>query len=515
MAPKRKCAGSSGGSSSQKSSCRNREPTRPPSPPHWRPSPPHWRPSPRHAPVVIDVEEETWDIRDPDLDFFVPEDEYRDAPGKFSVAFHYGGSFFNTNDDNKYVGEKLTYFDFCNINHFALIDLSSMVLKLKYDRKMICEFYYCNPKYSNACAGVSIGGSLLPIVEDTHLTDFLKVASMTTKLVHIYVVEITRANALLKKMKDEAQELLRFRAAKPPGVIIEEIEETEPSVPKQKPRPMRRQRNKPLMIGWYDRDIEFEEYLTKSLDDNRAKRKRDAEVASQNLANAFEAVSTESVPTEAPTSEIGEAFVAAPDIECTTEVGGGCFEEVGDVGGGESHAHVPEDVARPSSVDHSIPIGPSVDEPATEPEGLVHQPDSERAGASTDEDVYRPVMDGGCQSQPDIRVDNDIFPIIEDITHELFMSEADTQVHESAPAAAACEEPVPVVEDVPHQVAEDVYCPSFDYVPDGCHLHNEGSIEEDGSDDEVDHFISLANMCRDEQMFTSYYESLCRQQHSK
>ncbi|XP_042016950.1 uncharacterized protein LOC121764988 [Salvia splendens] len=139
MAPKRKRAGSSSGSSSRKSSRRNREPTPPPSPPHWRPPP-------RHAPVVIDVEEETWDIRDPDLDFFVPKDEYRDAPGKFSVAFHHGGSFFNTNDDNKYVGGKLTYFDFYNINNFPLIDLSSMVLKLKYDRKMICEFYYCEPQ---------------------------------------------------------------------------------------------------------------------------------------------------------------------------------------------------------------------------------------------------------------------------------------------------------------------------------------------------------------------------------
>ncbi|XP_041989572.1 uncharacterized protein LOC121740965 isoform X2 [Salvia splendens] len=348
---------------------------------------------------------------------------------------------------------------------------------------------------------VLIGGPLLPIVEDTHLKDFLKVASTTTKLVHIYVVEITRAQAILKKMKEEAQELLSFKASKPPGVIIEEIEEATPNVPRQKPRPKRKQRSQfegqrqePLLIGWYDRDVEFEEYLTKSLEDDRAKRKRAEEVARQNLAKAFEAVSH-----EAPVSDFVAEKICVVDYVGQAEAGDG-----------DSHAHVQEDVATASSVDHSNPIvdshvqvaedvatassvdhsNPIVDvaEQATESESVVHQPSSVGPGAFVQEDVYRPVLDDGSQ------------PIIEDITHELFMHEAHTQVQEPAPAEAACAEPVPVVGDVPQQADESVFCPSADYVPDGCHLHNEGSTDKD-DDNDVGHFISLANMCRDEQMF--------------
>ena len=49
-----------------------------------------------------------------------------------------------------------------------------------------------------------------------------------------------------------------------------------------------------------------------------------------------------------------------------------------------------------------------------------------------------------------------------------------------------------------------VYRPSLEYDPDGCHLDNEGCTTDD-EDDEVGHFKSLANMCRDEQLFTSFY----------
>ena len=62
-------------------------------------------------------------------------------PGRFSIVFHHGGSIFEINKQKKYVEGRLTYFDFCNINQFELLYLSSMVLKLKYDRKTICEFY--------------------------------------------------------------------------------------------------------------------------------------------------------------------------------------------------------------------------------------------------------------------------------------------------------------------------------------------------------------------------------------
>lgn len=91
---------------------------------------------------------------------------------------------------------------------------------------------------------------------------------------------------------------------------MEEIEEAEaqPTVPKLPPRRKRMQEqevvnNKPLMIGWFDKDVEFDEYLVKSLEDARAKCKREDEVACQNLEKAFAEVSSEAVASEAVASE--------------------------------------------------------------------------------------------------------------------------------------------------------------------------------------------------------------------
>ena len=62
------------------------------------------------------------------------------------------------------------------------------------------------------------------------------------------------------------------------------------------------------------------------------------------------------------------------------------------------------------------------------------QPDADRAGAFVhEEDVYQPVMDGGCEPQSYIRVDDELFPILEDITDELLMSDVDPHVQGSAP----------------------------------------------------------------------------------
>ena len=137
------------------------------------------------------------------------------------------------------------------------------------------------------------------------------------------------------------------------------------------------------------------------------------------------------------------------------------------------------------------------------------QPDADSARAVVhEEDVYQPVIDGGCEPQADIRVDDEFFVILGDITDELFMSEVDTHVQGSAPTEAASET---VVGEVPQQFfQDDLYRPSFEYALDGCHLHNEGYMTKD-EDDEVGHFMSLANMCRDKQLFTSFYESLCQQ----
>lgn len=43
--------------------------------------------------------------------------------------------------------------------------------------------------------------------------------------------------------------------------------------------------------------------------------------------------------------------------------------------------------------------------------------------------------------------------------------------------------------------------------------HNEGPVDDD--DEDIDHFISLANMCRDEQLFASYYTELDAQRQAE
>lgn len=64
-------------------------------------------------------------------------------------------------------------------------------------------------------------------------------------------------------------------------------------------------------------------------------------------------------------------------------------------------------------------------------------------GVNVLEEVYQPVMDGGCEPQADIRVDSSFLPILEDITHELFTSEVHTSVQESAPTGVVSEEAQP------------------------------------------------------------------------
>ena len=159
-----------------------------------------------------------------------------------------------------------------------------MVLRLKYDRKTVCEFYYIHPKYSGDCMGVDIHGELMPIIDDPHMAAFLEVAATSTRLVHIYVVEMTAAAALLKKWKEEAEKFLKFvEDRKKSKVVIEEIDEPETiTVPKPKPKKKRQQPDELkktvsplLMIEWYPRDVEFEEYLTKCLEDKRAEWKRE------------------------------------------------------------------------------------------------------------------------------------------------------------------------------------------------------------------------------------------------
>ena len=77
--------------------------------------------------------------------------------------------------------------------------------------------------------------------------------------------------------------------------MIEEIDEPETiTVPKPKPKKKRQQPDELkktvsplLMIEWYPRDVEFEEYLTKCLEDKRAEWKREEDAARKNLMEAF------------------------------------------------------------------------------------------------------------------------------------------------------------------------------------------------------------------------------------
>ncbi|KAL1544556.1 hypothetical protein AAHA92_21390 [Salvia divinorum] len=48
------------------------------------------QPPPRQD--VIDVDDETWDIRPSEFKFFNPYIEYADKLGMFSVALHHGGA---------------------------------------------------------------------------------------------------------------------------------------------------------------------------------------------------------------------------------------------------------------------------------------------------------------------------------------------------------------------------------------------------------------------------------------
>ena len=207
-----------------------------------------------------------------------------------------------------------------------------MVLRLKYDRKTVCEFYYVHPRYSGDCMGVDIHGELMPMTDDPHLAAFLEVAATSTRLVPIYVVEMTAAAALLKKRREEAEEFLKFvKDRKKSKVVLEEIDEPETIiVPKPKPTKKRelaaelKKTVSPLlMLEWYPRDVEFEEFLTKSLEDKRREWKREEEAARKNLEEAFASCrSAEGAQPEAVVVAVDEPDAVVGDVNaCLQEVG--------------------------------------------------------------------------------------------------------------------------------------------------------------------------------------------------
>ena len=182
-------------------------------------------------------------------------------PQMFSVALHHGGVIRK----DSYVGGKLTYFDRCIVGKFELLELSSMLLKLGYGRDYICEFYYCDPEYNFECNGSTVGRRVLPIIDEYRMDEFLQFALTKERLMHVYVVETTKAQATMKLKEDAKKFEDSLYKVKSNNVVIEEIEEPEGSVPIPKPRKKTKLKQKPLLIGWHDRDIEFEEYLESSL----------------------------------------------------------------------------------------------------------------------------------------------------------------------------------------------------------------------------------------------------------
>ncbi|KAL1562857.1 hypothetical protein AAHA92_05387 [Salvia divinorum] len=208
----------------------------------------------------------------------------------FSVALHHGGAIVK----DCYVGGKLTYFDECMVGRFELLDFSSMLLKLGYERSFICEFYYCDPEYNQECKGTTVGHRVRPIVDECRMDEFLSLAATKGRLMHVYVVEITAALARAKLTEDLKKIHDSLNKTQSSNVVIEEIEDPEPSVPKINPRKKTKLNRKPLLIGWHDRDIEFEEYLQTSLAEAREQwKKHDAEIstseARKNLMADFDA----------------------------------------------------------------------------------------------------------------------------------------------------------------------------------------------------------------------------------
>ncbi|KAL1568559.1 hypothetical protein AAHA92_00163 [Salvia divinorum] len=136
--------------------------------------------------VIIDLEDETWVIRDTNTNMFEPVEEYVSRPGLFTIVFHHGAP---------------------------------------------------------------TGG----------------------KFIHVYSNKIIVIEERMKLKRDQENLLADFLKVPSSGVVIEEIEEPEIIVQKPKLR-----KNKPLLLEWYERDEEFEEFLERSVVEDRERRKKES-----------------------------------------------------------------------------------------------------------------------------------------------------------------------------------------------------------------------------------------------
>ncbi|KAL1540822.1 hypothetical protein AAHA92_25115 [Salvia divinorum] len=435
MPPKRKRGESSRSRSSRPSS--SRRPT----------------PAPAYAgPEIIDVDPETWDIRDPELEFFVPEEDYKVKPGNFSVAFHHGGIFFET----KYVGGQLTFFDDCHIDHFQLIDLSSMCLKLRNLMEHFDKAESSSGKETQS-VGIEFTKSIIEdcIVEEENVVVEEERTEMAKgdENVHIHVAESATIEEVVPK---PSVELPTPSIIVPPYPVEEPIPVGEPetdipSYPVEEPVP----------VGEPETDVP-----PYPVEDHVPVGKPDSDVPSYPIEDH--------VSVDEPQTDVLSYHVEDP------------------VAVGEPQTNLP-----PYPVEDHVPAG--------EPQTNVPQPEVE-AEPVNEEDVYHPIMEESFDVQLDnltFDFTNDLYPIIEDVTHELHEVPHDVQ-HEAPSEVRQDEDAARTV------VNEDVYHPFFEDVPNECPLHNEGCTSD--GDGDIDQFISLAHMCRDEQIFALYFEGICQQQ---
>ena len=188
------------------------------------------------------------------------------------MAIHHGGLF----SKDEYVDGRLNYVDECSILHFDQMELASVMVRLKY-RREICEFYYCHPAHNHACHGNEVGHPLSPLLDEEHFTRFLCLATKFEKLIHMYGIETTVAKAKARHKRDQMKYLKDYINLKS-KVVIEEIDEPPMVIPKQKPKKKMKVNGDIPLLGWYERDIEFEQYLEDSLVKEREKwRMEDAE----------------------------------------------------------------------------------------------------------------------------------------------------------------------------------------------------------------------------------------------
>ena len=144
-------------------------------------------------------------------------------PDCFTIALHHHG-VIRAGD---YFAGLLNYIDYVSVMQFDLFELASMMVRVGYSRFAICESYYCHPHFNDGCEGTQIGHPLDPLYEEDDVSQFMKVASSSkSRLVHVYVVEITAADARARQQEDQLELFKKFmKSQSSSSVAIEEVEE--------------------------------------------------------------------------------------------------------------------------------------------------------------------------------------------------------------------------------------------------------------------------------------------------